>query len=355
SSADEVVRVWNLRQRKEVGGLFQHTGSITHLTFPSPHHLLSCSEDGTIVLYRTKDWAVLRTFKGHKGKVNCVAVHPSGKVALSVGNDRTIRMWDFMRGKSAGSTKIYKEAELVRWSTTGTKFAVQTLNTIDVFSTSMTLLCQITHTARIQDLRFVSRPGTSTDSEVLLVAGEDKKVTVYEEGKPSTIANGDNAEEAENGAQVIAYKVISHFVGHDSRVKALATLPVTLPSESQTTYLTTIGSDGKIHLYDLSDLPPPSNATSVPPESFQILPIATYDTKGSRLTSLTMADGTPPQTAGKRKRDDAEEEEDDDEEVDWTDASSDEERPNGDGEEVGDDEEDEEADGGDGWGGVSDE
>ncbi|KIO17670.1 hypothetical protein M407DRAFT_227773, partial [Tulasnella calospora MUT 4182] len=181
SSADEVVRVWNLRQKKEVGGLFQHTGSITHLTFPSPHHLLSCSEDGTIVLYRTKDWAVLREFKGHKGKVNCVAVHPSGKVALSVGSDRTIRMWDFMRGRSAGSTKIYKEAELVRWSTTGTKFVVQTLNTIDVFSTSMTLLCQITHTARIQDLRFVSRPGGSTDSEVLLVAGEDKKVAMYEE------------------------------------------------------------------------------------------------------------------------------------------------------------------------------
>ncbi|KAG8959363.1 hypothetical protein FRC00_001692 [Tulasnella sp. 408] len=218
SSADEVVKVWNLRQRKEVGGLFQHTGSITYLTFPSPHHLLSCSEDGTIILYRTKDWAVLRVFKGHKGRVNCVAVHPSGKVALSIGSDRTIRMWDFMRGKSAGSTKIYK----------GTKFAVQTLNTIDLFSTSMTLLCQITHTARIQDLRFVSLPGKSTDSEVLLVAGEDKKVAVYEEGKANTTVNGENVE-AEDGAQITAYTVIGHFVGHDSRY-APRFLPAVMPA-----------------------------------------------------------------------------------------------------------------------------
>jgi protein MAK11 len=45
---------------------------------------------------------------GHKGRVNSVAVHPSGKVALSVGKDRTLRMWDLMRGKGCASTKIGK-------------------------------------------------------------------------------------------------------------------------------------------------------------------------------------------------------------------------------------------------------
>ncbi|KAG9018904.1 hypothetical protein FRB90_008485 [Tulasnella sp. 427] len=349
SSADEVVKVWNLRQRKEVGGLFQHTGSITHLTFPSPHHLLSCSEDGTIVLYRTKDWAVLRVFKGHKGKVNCVAVHPSGKLALSVGSDRTIRMWDFMRGKSAGSTKIYKEAELVRWSTTGTKFVVQTLATIDVFSTSMTLLCQITHTARIQDLRFVSVPGKSDGSELLLVAGEDKKVAIYKEDKPNTSADGYTIEEPE---EKLAYKVIGHFIGHDSRVKAVATLPITLPSGDQTTYLSTIGSDGKIHLYDLLDPPLSSNDASEFP---QVSPIATYDTKGSRLTSLTMADDAPPQTAGKRKRDDDNDDGgNEEEEGEWSDVSLDEEQVS-EGENEDEEEEEEEDDDDGGWGGVGNE
>lgn len=86
----------------------QYIGSITHLQFPSRSHLLSASEDGTLCLFRARDWAVLRTLKGHKGRVNCVGVHPSGKVALSVGKDRTLRMWDLMRGKGSASTKIGK-------------------------------------------------------------------------------------------------------------------------------------------------------------------------------------------------------------------------------------------------------
>ncbi|KAG6381767.1 hypothetical protein JVT61DRAFT_373 [Boletus reticuloceps] len=46
--------------------------------------------------------------KGHKGRVNSVAIHPSGKVALSVGHDKTLRMWDLMRGKGSASTKLGK-------------------------------------------------------------------------------------------------------------------------------------------------------------------------------------------------------------------------------------------------------
>src|ERR1700722_16969431 len=88
--------------------LLCHPGSITHLTFPSRSHLLSASEDGTLCLFRARDWVVLRSLKGHKGRVNCVAVHPSGKVALSVGNDKTLRMWDLMRGRSSASTKLGK-------------------------------------------------------------------------------------------------------------------------------------------------------------------------------------------------------------------------------------------------------
>jgi protein MAK11 len=127
-SADEIVKVWDLRRRKEIGGLMHHEGmshitlfmsrmfgdrgsgpgSITHLSFPSRSHLLSASEDGTLCLFRARDWAVLRSLHGHKGRVNSVAVHPSGKVALSVGKDKTLRMWDLMRGKGSASTKLGK-------------------------------------------------------------------------------------------------------------------------------------------------------------------------------------------------------------------------------------------------------
>ena len=81
-------------------------GSITNVTFLSRSHLISASEDGTLCVFRTRDWAVLRSLKGHKGRVNSLSVHPSGKVALSVGKDRTLYMWDLMRGRRAASMKL---------------------------------------------------------------------------------------------------------------------------------------------------------------------------------------------------------------------------------------------------------
>src|SRR5262249_41967543 len=40
-----------------------------------------------------------RTFPGHTGPVNAVAVSPDGKLAASTGGDTTVRVWDVARGK----------------------------------------------------------------------------------------------------------------------------------------------------------------------------------------------------------------------------------------------------------------
>lgn len=83
-----------------------------------------------------------------------MSVHPSGKVALSVGKDRMLYMWDLMRGRRAASMKLgfgtpqmcrvvslsntnllfFLEGELVRWSTTGSLLIVQNQKTINVYS-----------------------------------------------------------------------------------------------------------------------------------------------------------------------------------------------------------------------------
>ncbi|KAH9951092.1 WD40-repeat-containing domain protein [Amylocystis lapponica] len=285
-SADEIVKVWDLRRRKEIGGLMHHEGSITHLEFPSRSHLLSASEDGTLCLFRARDWAVLRSLKGHKGRVNSVAVHPSGKVALSVGEDRTLRMWDLMRGKGSASTKLGKEGEIVRWSTDGGLFVVLCQSTIDLYSTDMKLLHSIIHPSRLHDIKFCKR--VRGEGEILLVAAEDKKLSVYD--LPSDRA--------------CIPTVAAEMIGHTNRVKAVDILSIALPpsnpSELQsTTIVSTISSDGKVHIYDLASLPTSSK------EKTQIQPVAEYDTKGSRLTCLVLADGDAQRIGamnGKRKR-----------------------------------------------------
>ena len=37
--------------------------------------------------------------RGHKGAVNALSVHPTGRLALSVARDGQLRMWDLLRGR----------------------------------------------------------------------------------------------------------------------------------------------------------------------------------------------------------------------------------------------------------------
>lgn len=140
-SEDEFIKVWDLRRRREIGALSQHTGSITSLTFPTPQHLLATSVDSTLSLFRTNDWALLKSLKGHSGRVNSVDVHPTGRVALSVGKDQTLKMWDLMRGRGAASLPLGQEAEIVKFAPSGTHFAVLYPRKVEIYSLVSAAFC----------------------------------------------------------------------------------------------------------------------------------------------------------------------------------------------------------------------
>lgn len=85
----------------------------------------------------------------------------------------------------------------------------------------------------------------------------------------------------------------------------MQTLAIALPAASSresTTIICTASSDGKIFLYDLASLP----ASPADKTVLEILPVAEYDSKGTRLTCVTLADGDVEGSGaavnGKRKR-----------------------------------------------------
>ena len=150
-SNDEHIRIYDLQKRKELGTLLAHQGSITNLKFSKSKTengdgegsnnkwLLSASEDNKIIIWRVKDWENFGTLKGHIARINDVDIHPSNRVAISVSEDHSIRLWNLMTVKKAAVLKLRnysQNGQFVRWIGNGDYFAVALLNKVLIYKTA---------------------------------------------------------------------------------------------------------------------------------------------------------------------------------------------------------------------------
>ncbi|KAJ9106078.1 hypothetical protein QFC21_001217 [Naganishia friedmannii] len=292
-SDDEFVKVWDLRRRKEIGSLSQHIGSITSVAFPTRSHLLSASEDATISLFRTRDWALLRSLKGHSGRVNCIDVHPSGKVALSVGKDKTLKMWDLMRGRGAASLALGAEADVVRFAPDGNHFGILLPTGIDVYTTRMVKVGSISSNRRLHDIVFVK----IEEAEFLLTGTEEGKLLVYRLDLSRESIENETACQSLGALRGHSnrYVAISPYSDDSadssvfaSRIKAVSHMRMNL-DDGPVDFVTTVSSDGKINIHDFTRASQIlQSRTSI--EGEDISPVASYDTKGSRLVCCCTAE-----------------------------------------------------------------
>lgn len=75
-------------------------------TVHSTHCLVGFSH-GKMCIYKKRDWSVQHVLAGHEGGVGAMAVHPSGKLALSGGiTDGKLKLWDLTKGRLAFVNKI---------------------------------------------------------------------------------------------------------------------------------------------------------------------------------------------------------------------------------------------------------
>ena len=94
-------------------------------------HCIVGFTSGKICIYKKRDWSVQHVLAGHENGVSSVAVHPTGKLALSAGvSDGKLKLWDLTKGRLAfvnkikpssqmgGSTRYDAVSSLV-WSTEG--------------------------------------------------------------------------------------------------------------------------------------------------------------------------------------------------------------------------------------------
>ena len=322
---------------------------------PARSHLISTSEDGTLCVFRARVWAVLRSLKGHKGRVNSVSVHPSGKVALSVGKDRTLYMWDLMRGRRAASMKLgFGEPWTRKRFPKMLKIFVYRRRTCTVVDDwiNANRPAPKKHQRLLNGeipLSFLSIPvllglrnwqpyihwstrlvyTMSSLYRELMEKVKSSSSLLRTRKQPSTrpiptfipsCTQSHTWLDTRIGA--LRKRFNTFLLNKSCRVKAIDTISVALPStrRDSTTILSSVSSNGTVNVYDLSLLPPP--APIAPSDIPEILPVVTYDSKGSRLTCVTLAEGEVDhveqhslEEVAKRKREsdsDGEEEEEED-------------------------------------------
>ncbi|MBN3298968.1 PK1IP protein, partial [Amia calva] len=209
-----------MKKRTEHGTLLHHDGTITCLEFYGNSHLLSGGEDGLICIWKTKKWECLKSIKAHKGQVSSLSVHPSGKLALSVGTDKTLRTWNLIDGRSAFIKNIKQNAHIVMWSPTGEKYVVVINNNMDIYNLETAAVTGIiSNPKRISAIRFVT-------NSIVAVAGDEETVRLYD---------------------IDSEQCLCEFRAHDNRVKALYSFEV-----EDVSVLVSASNDGFIKMWKLN-------------------------------------------------------------------------------------------------------
>ncbi|KAM9286062.1 p21-activated protein kinase-interacting protein 1 isoform 1-T3 [Cariama cristata] len=218
-SRDETIQIYDMKKKAEHGALLQHNGTVTCLEFYGAAHLLSGAEDGIICIWNTKRWECLKSIKAHKGHVTSLSIHPSGKLALSVGTDKTLRTWNLVEGRSAFIKNLKQNAHIIKWSPDGERYVTVITNKVDIYRLdTASITGTITTEKRISSLRFI------TDS-ILAIAGDDEIIRFY---------------------SCDSQKCLCEFKAHENRIKDI----YSFEREGQRV-IVTASSDGYIKMWNL--------------------------------------------------------------------------------------------------------
>ncbi|CAL8346681.1 unnamed protein product [Merluccius merluccius] len=218
-SKDETIQLYDMVKGVEHGALLHHDGTITCLEFYGSSHLLSGGEDGLICVWSTKKWECLKSIKAHRGQVSSLSVHPSGKLALSVGTDKTLRTWNLVDGRAAFIKNIKLNAQIVRWSPKGDRYVVVIDDKVDIYDLeTASLTGSIINPKRISSIKFIT-------NSILAIAGDEEKVRLCDVGTETWLCE---------------------FTAHETRVKAVDCF-----NTDEFCVLVTASNDGFIKMWKL--------------------------------------------------------------------------------------------------------
>lgn len=219
------------------------TSSSSSTNLSSTHCVVGFT-NGNIVLYKKRDWVIQHVLAGHEGGVSTLAVHPTGKLALSGGvSDGKLKLWDLTKGRLAFVSKInknvqrYDPIDSIVWNSDGTSYGLSYGSHITVrdVATGHDVL-DVELPSRVNQIAILNGP----DGMFVAAACNDGSLPVLETG---TINGGKIDRNARERKAIMAIEPVDGPIAGEERFRCI--VPV------YGYYVVTANSAGVVSLMNL--------------------------------------------------------------------------------------------------------
>ncbi|CAL9053344.1 unnamed protein product [Musa banksii] len=242
--SDDAIKLYDLAAAAEVGTLLDHSGAVTALAFYAPasspgglpRNLLSASDDGAVCIYDADPFVHLKTVPTHRKGIADLAVHPTGRAALTVGRDACLALINLVRGRRSFSCRLDREASIVRYGCgDGARFFMVADERITVHDSEDARL--------IQEMDGQKRVLCVAPSEVSFLFMRKKSFFFR------ILCSSSNITAWDTTSGKVAYSIED---AHSTRVKGLVTFKNGNDAESSeaSNFIVSASSDGVVRVWD---------------------------------------------------------------------------------------------------------
>jgi len=175
-SDDRSVRVWDVRNGKELYCLLGHRQRVLSVAFSADGRMIaSGAQDGTVKLWKADSGACIRTIRVSEARVTCVRFAPLSDQLVSCGYDQPVRFWEPVTGRPIREVPVSDVATMA-FSKNGSRMALACGHYAQIIDAKTSRLMHKVHHgyhAPIQSVAFLS-------AGKMLVLGSKDHVGLYQ-------------------------------------------------------------------------------------------------------------------------------------------------------------------------------